>query len=184
MIKYIMITAIIVVNMNADILDNAVKFWHVDKTYKQTKTYRYWSNKKFVHKAIDFWYIDKTYKQTKTYNYWSNKKELVSRNYGDYKKSNPYRAIAIESLLETAVIAVGLIGIVELGVPYIIHNYQYYSTANLSKVYKIPKYIKPKQLPYRNKFNTFKQSYWKDRANMSIEYGNILSIQNDLNISM
>jgi len=198
MIKYIIITAMIIVKMNADILDNAINFWYVDKTYKQTRTYRYWSHKKkkthkankdmnIVQNAVDFWYIHETYKQTKTYNYYSDKKELLSNNYRDYKRYYPYRAVAIESLLETGVIAVGLIGIVQVGVPYILHSYPYFSTVDLGNIYAIPKYIKPKEIPYTNKLNTlrYRENYYlKDGVDIFLESKDILSsIQNDSNKS-
>jgi hypothetical protein len=98
--KKFLLLIIIVSFLNANILDDTVNFWYVDKTYKKTKTYRFWKNKQkkitkkytknipiinidsnFVDNAVDFWYINKTYKTTQTYHFWENKQKELTKKY-------------------------------------------------------------------------------------------------------
>lgn len=94
--------------------------------------------------AINYWYVEEDYKNTETFIYWSKKYQNTAKNYIDYKKENPYRAIAIESLLETGAIAVSIVGVFEVGtangISYIIKNYNTIATPNtILKSNSIPK---------------------------------------------
>ncbi len=91
--------------------------------------------------SIKFWYINKDYKKTKTYIYWSKKINNADENYNIYKKQNPYRAAAIESLLETGTIVVNIIGVFEVGaansVLYVVKNYNSLTIAPKKLIYPI-----------------------------------------------
>ena len=93
--------------------------------------------------TIDFWYVKKDYKKTETYIYWSNTINNADKNYKDYKKENPYRAVAIESLLETGAIAVSIVGAFEVGtansISYVIKNYNSIATTPKNIIYPISK---------------------------------------------
>ncbi len=93
--------------------------------------------------TIDFWYVNKDYKKTETYIYWSDKINNADRNYKNYKKYNPYRAVAIESLLETGTIAVSIVGIFEIGaansILYVIKNYNSINTVPKNIIYSVSK---------------------------------------------
>ncbi len=77
-----------------------------------------------VDETLDWWIVKKEYKHTSVYKKYQNIKE----NYTYYKKENPYRAVAIESLAETGIIAVSLVGVLEVsavgGINYIVKNYK------------------------------------------------------------
>ncbi len=62
--------------------------------------------------TLDWWLVKEEYKHTSLYKQYQRVKE----SYGPYKKENPYRAIIIESLAETGVIAISIAGIAEVGV--------------------------------------------------------------------
>ena len=146
-IKYILISLFFIVNLNADILDDSIKYWCVDKAYQNTQIYHYWSNKK----------------------------NLADKNYGDYKKENPYRAVAIESLLETGAIAVSIVGVFEVGavnsISYVIKNYNSIATATTPKIIT---YSKP--IP-KTRITKFEKNIVKSGTN--IEYKEIKVIQRD-----
>ncbi len=93
--------------------------------------------------AIDFWYVNKDYKKTETYTYWSDKINNANKNYKGYKRENPYRAVAIESLLETGAIAVSIVGIFEIGaansISYVIKNYNNITTTHKNIIYPVSK---------------------------------------------
>ena len=91
------------------------------------------------------WYVNKEYKNTQTYIYWASKVDNTNKNYKDFKKKNPYNAVAIESLLETGAIAVSIIGIFEVGainsLSYVIKNYNNLSLATVPKTVTYTKTI-------------------------------------------
>ena len=146
--KYFLIIIIIFyIKLSADILDNSIKFWYVDKAYKNTQTYKYWKNKK----------------------------DIVDKNYVDYKHENPYRAVVIESLLETGAMVVSIIGVFEIGtansVLYVIKNYNSLATLTIPKT---TTYIK--QIP-RTRITNYEKNIVNSGTN--IQYKEIKVIQRD-----
>ena len=115
---YVFTNLFIVNFLNADILDDTIKFWYVDKDYKHTTLYI---------QAI------KTAKNTKN-------------NYIYYKQKNPYRAAAIESLVETGIIVVGIAGIVEVGaansLTYVLKNYKVLVPTEVKSIRRMTTYEK------------------------------------------
>ena len=121
------------------------------------------------------WYVNEEYKHTQTYIYWSSKADNANKNYKDFKKKNPYNAVAIESLLETGAIAISIVGIFEVGaansVSYVIKNYK---NLTLTTVPKTITYAK--SIP-RTRITNYERNIAKSGS--SISYKEIKVIQRD-----
>jgi len=103
----------IVSSLHADVMDTTFRYWLVDKGYKNLYEYKYWN---------------KVFKDT----------EVV---YLYYKKENPYRVVAIESLVETGVIVSSAIELgTASGFSYLIKNYKAINTASTAPIKRLTSY--------------------------------------------
>jgi hypothetical protein len=117
--KKLLIVLVVLINtLQADIIDDTIRYWIVDQDYKNSSAY------KSIKNIVD---------DTKT-------------SYEYYKDKNPYRAVAIESLVETGAIVVGIVGVFEIGtangLTYVIKNYKTLTPVELKPIRRMSPYEK------------------------------------------